>query len=1635
MAGSTLPNTNQRTADSKAGEQPSVLDFALGATIWDGVTDASPAVNRMIQSIILQNGNTGGTVYMPGPGIYNCLSPIVRPAGTAAIPLIFRGDGLATVIKRGATIPTGQGLFDVQDGSIRFKDFVVDGNVLTSVGLRYNTDFMGVGSNDPMADVLTQNTSFWTHGGVSQVVFDNVQVQHTGGYSILFDARLGDITDCKVMDCHFENNRPHLFGTFTSTVSTSGTAVTKTGGDAFPANLFEMWINGTHYFVVSNTSTTAVLAASAGTQAGVAAHNLMYGSWTSGILAHGDGRGGAPYMVRRLKIRGNHFKRGTGECIWQHLYGFGSLHEAIQVQDNDCLDNGLDFIQYGGVLGGNCSGNHGRRIGYICSDDTSQSVPRFLNGVEATGIDTSGLCDGVDYSDNTLISVNGLYFSLDGYCRGSVVGNIIRTPAPTDVEYVEDQIGTQGWGLSATPGGTSYEQGFNGGNTSANDGGSDVLIVGNTALNIHGGAIIPFGCRGAIIANNNIEHPATGYSQPPIVLGNLGPADNQRCHDNVIKGNRIMWSPATPQPAIVEMPFGSAYTSADVNWVGGNTIISSNGNAYEFQKDPNSSSTTQVRFSSNLGGLALRSDTWMQREGQASDQSAALRWWTAEQSIVSRLNMQLQSFARGAAGAVTASGTTITWASGLKFNTAWPAGMPFYIAGVPYLIASVADDQHLTLTTSGTSGAYTLQTPLLNVSDNGTVGTGVLATGSRTATAFDDCVATGKLACDSFLAFKGFDASGNTWIASEANQLDGTFAGLRFNHTLVRLEQSVTVSGGARVWTAFGGSVAGSDKWVQYNHAGSFGADANLSWDYTAQALSITGIVSTASLVSLTGYIQSNGGFVSNANSWQGINTATDGALLCGYALAPTASSTGGYVDIAPLGYATFPAPLHGLSGFGATDVLLWASGTNGTSSPVTTIGLMTNAYINAAAGFVSLGSATNIIQAPNGGVTGKFLITTDSLIFIEEAAPALSATGQSRVYMDSTTHKVKISQNNSAYVGFAVVAGSDKQVQYNNSGAQAADANLQWDYTNQVLGVGSAISTAGIASFGTSTAAIQAPNGGVTAQFLIAIDSLFFIQEAAPGLPSSGQSKLYMDSTSHKIRVSENGAAFVNLLSGTVAGSDKQVQYNLSGAFGADSNFVWDYTNHRLGIGVASPTITLDVRSGGSFSQIGAAQTTDYLTFFASDVAGPAIYWNPAKDLRFGKGGSSLYDPSGFVERWRMESAGNFRNNSSSFVADQSGNLTLAAALQLTGIAGSGNGLNVTVNTDFNSVQTAGGMYAAKGFTSDQSFYPKGFSSSSSLASPGAGYGGLSYKGGAIYWYWNGTAWAQVDFSVTGGVSSISPGTLTGAVILAAGTGLSVAQASQTITYTNTGVTSATAGTGVSVSGATGAVTFSIGQSVATSAAVTFNQLTLSGAGAAQTIVGTGTSILFQTFNGATTPIQMNGNGVVSCQQVNVAGNTAINSSNTFVGAGIDCRSNGAGATGFNVWNGASYDFGQTVTLTIASTTSQTFEGGVLINFATVSDARLKNVLMPFTRGVEALKGIRPVVYQWTDAAQELYQTSKEKVIGFIAQEIQAAMPEATFLDRHSYIGIQREALLAAVVIAVQQLDDRLTRIAPDVQ
>jgi hypothetical protein len=95
--------------------------------------------------------------------------------------------------------------------------------------------------------------------------------------------------------------------------------------------------------------------------------------------------------------------------------------------------------------------------------------------------------------------------------------------------------------------------------------------------------------------------------------------------------------------------------------------------------------------------------------------------------------------------------------------------------------------------------------------------------------------------------------------------------------------------------------------------------------------------------------------------------------------------------------------------------------------------------------------------------------------------------------------------------------------------------------------------------------------------------------------------------------------------------------------ASGDVGNSVMYQNGSNVGVGTNQAAISMDVRPTATsvFAQLGVAQTVDYMTLFASDIYGPALYWDPTKALRFGKGGTGLYSATGFTEYMRIQADG----------------------------------------------------------------------------------------------------------------------------------------------------------------------------------------------------------------------------------------------------------------------------------------------------------------------------------------------------------------------------------------------------------
>ena len=173
----------------------------------------------------------------------------------------------------------------------------------------------------------------------------------------------------------------------------------------------------------------------------------------------------------------------------------------------------------------------------------------------------------------------------------------------------------------------------------------------------------------------------------------------------------------------------------------------------------------------------------------------------------------------------------------------------------------------------------------------------------------------------------------------------------------------------------------------------------NLFWNSGAQKLSIAGINATAALDITSGFIQTEGGIVTNVGSWNAYNTNTDGGVLRGQVIQQnTANTLGGYINFVPITYnpngggvchdkwgnvVAQPSPLPGIASWSlGTATSTFSSGTLtitlssvpagvGIESQIIGPGIPTGNYIVGISGSnITLAVATN---APETGATLTF--------------------------------------------------------------------------------------------------------------------------------------------------------------------------------------------------------------------------------------------------------------------------------------------------------------------------------------------------------------------------------------------------------------------------------------------------------------------------------------------------------------------------------------------------------------------------------------------------------------------------------------------------------------------------------------
>ncbi|GEM_PF-1371162 len=201
---------------------------------------------------------------------------------------------------------------------------------------------------------------------------------------------------------------------------------------------------------------------------------------------------------------------------------------------------------------------------------------------------------------------------------------------------------------------------------------------------------------------------------------------------------------------------------------------------------------------------------------------------------------------------------------------------------------------------------------------------------------------------------------------------------------------------------------------------------------------------------------------------------------------------------------------------------------------------------------------------------------------------------------------------------------GANTNVQFNNSGAFGGDSNFVWDNTNKRLGIGTSSPGKLLEIYNTASEKFWI-NGGTSqngmtfcvagggkAWYLYSFNNGWAIYNNTDGnqpftILNGGNIGVGQTSPVEKLDVNgairignavatnngtirwtgtdfegRKGGAWVSMTGGGSApgGANTNVQFNNSGAFGGDSNFVWDNTNKRLGIG-CTPAHRLHINLG----------------------------------------------------------------------------------------------------------------------------------------------------------------------------------------------------------------------------------------------------------------------------------------------------------------------------------------------------------------------------------------------------------------------------------------------------------------------
>ena len=525
--------TITRNLTSIVAESTSVAAFGV---VGNGTHDDTTAFQNAVSTMAVNGG------WLRIPGGFN-----IKLSGSVTIPsnlkVIGDGYGLST-ITAGGGYSGMTGLLNLAPNTtnVVLSGFKIEGLKGDNVtGALSATDRLSTSSLGNCWDNQHVNgTSIWISYGCSNILIEDININHTAGYAIAgFALNSGNISGVTIRKCLFSNNRASVFDGY-------------------------------------------------------------YGSWNGGILFINNG---TDSYIEDLTVEQCVFKRCTGNCFWTHVQngnGYTSYpayyNRNVRFVNNYGEDIGLDFTEPSGIIGYTETGNHVRRFGFLCVQDyanSSTSNPRWNpnTGTPSVAFDTSGWLYNATRSNNTADG-NGQMFDLDGCGLSTISNNTYISSFVSDDPITTAQLSS--CGLS----GVNWTKFINCGNTNRmSKAGSFLTMTGNLSYGAGGGAFLLYGVNRSKCSNNIVYHPV-GFQSAPVILGNLGATGNGpafHAYDNDVCHNAFHNDPsASTTPAVAEANNSVPFLSTDSNRVHTNSFSPTN--MYEFLKDPN---TTSGSYSSS----------------------------------------------------------------------------------------------------------------------------------------------------------------------------------------------------------------------------------------------------------------------------------------------------------------------------------------------------------------------------------------------------------------------------------------------------------------------------------------------------------------------------------------------------------------------------------------------------------------------------------------------------------------------------------------------------------------------------------------------------------------------------------------------------------------------------------------------------------------------------------------------------------------------------------------------------------------------------------------------------------------------------------------------------------------------------